>query len=452
MSRLPAGWTEAVLGELCLPVQKHDPRDQPTVQIQYIDIGGIVDQRIAETKSLLGTDAPSRARQLVKAGDTVLSTVRTYLRKTALVPPELDGATASTGFCVLRPGRALHPRFLLHRVLETGFVSELSAMQTGSSYPAVRDRKVLDRPIALPPLSEQRRIVAAIDEQLSRIDSADISVSDTSRRLGAFGASVIAQATSGDWPVVALGQISSSMRYGTSVKCLPGADGPAVLRIPNIRDGRIDTSDLKFATVTRTELGDCFVVQGDLLFVRTNGSRDLIGRVASVAADDDLAFASYLIRARPDQERVDPQWLVLALSSPRARAEMQARAATTAGQYNLNLPSLRSLLIPLPPIDEQRTVMAAVEQRLSVVNAMNGAIDSARRRSTGLRRSILERAFRGDLVPQDPSEEPATVLLERIRVQRAETDRNAVQSARKKRDAALPSWTGSRPGDPGQSC
>jgi type I restriction enzyme S subunit len=171
VSDLPRGWSWAVLGEICERATKWDPRQFPGQTFTYIDISAINDQRITNAKTLNGAEAPSRARQLVQDGDTLLSTVRTYLRNTALVTPEFDGSTVSTGFCVLRPTAAVEPRFLFHRVLEDRFVEELSARQTGTSYPAVRDADVFDQEVALPPFAEQQRIVEVIEEQLSRIEA-----------------------------------------------------------------------------------------------------------------------------------------------------------------------------------------------------------------------------------------------------------------------------------------
>jgi type I restriction enzyme S subunit len=274
--------------------------------------------------------------------------------------------------------------------------------------------------LPLPPRDEQGRIVAAIEEQFSCLDAADESLRTAERRTVVMRSAVGAAAVGGDFPTVLLGDVADSMRYGTSVKCHVDADGPPVLRIPNVRGGGgIDITDLKFASVERSDLGDCFVEPGDLLFVRTNGSRDLIGRVAVVQDDTRPAFASYLIRARPDRARVHPGWLVLALSSPATRALIESRAATTAGQYNLNLQSLRSLPVPLPSFEEQERRIEAAAAEMSRLDAMSASIAAARRRSAALRRSILERAFRGELVPQDPSDEAASVLLERIRTERA---------------------------------
>jgi type I restriction enzyme S subunit len=267
----------------------------------------------------------------------------------------------------------------------------------------------------LPPLSEQRRIVASIEEHLSHLDAANVSLAASARRLQVLHASTLSAAVNGH-PLVELGSVTAEHRYGTSIKCRIDGPGPPVLRIPNIRDGRIDTTDLKFAK--STEIGECIAETGDLLFVRTNGSRDLIGRVAAVDGAAGMAFASYLIRARPDPDALDPRWAVIALSTQPLRATIEARAASTAGQYNLNLKSLKSLEIPLPPLKEQRRIVAEVEPRLSAIDALRAAIERAQRRSAALRGAVLERAFRGELVPQDPSDEPASVLLDRIRAER----------------------------------
>ena len=83
----------------------------------------------------------------------------------------------------------------------------------------------------------------------------------------------------------------------------------------------------------------------------------------------------------------------------------------------MNGTKLAAMPLPLPPLEDQRRIVAAVEERLSVIDAMRASIERAQRRSAALRRSILERAFRGELVPQDPSDEPAETLLARIRAE-----------------------------------
>lgn len=305
-----------------------------------------------------------------------------------------------------------------HRYLLLAVLGDLERQTHGSGMVHITKSKFESTPVPLPPLNEQRRIVAVIEEQFSHLDAADESLRHAERRLAALRASLLESATAG-YESVELGGVVSDLRYGTSIKCAYEGPGLPVIRIPNVARGRVNLADLKFATNASADLSSFVVMEGDLLFVRTNGSRDLIGRAAVVHRVEATAFASYLIRARPDRAKLDPGYAVIALSTPAARASIEARAATTAGQYNLNLQGLRSLPMPLPPLVEQQQIVARVEHALSLTDALHDAIEAAHRRSTALRRSILERAFRGELVPQDPSDEPATALLERIAAERA---------------------------------
>jgi type I restriction enzyme S subunit len=156
------------LNHLVDPVKTWSPeRSAPGERFVYIDLSA-VDQdakAIAAARELPCTEAPSRAKQIVAAGDVLVSTVRPNLNAVARVPPELDGATASTGFCVLRPRLGkLDGAYLLHWVKSPRFVSEMVRRATGASYPAVSDRIILESSLPLPSLLEQRRIAEILDK------------------------------------------------------------------------------------------------------------------------------------------------------------------------------------------------------------------------------------------------------------------------------------------------
>jgi type I restriction enzyme S subunit len=310
------------------------------------------------------------------------------------------------------------------------FVGFADSRNQGVGRPRVRWEQIASYGIRLPPLAEQRRIVAAVEEGLSRLDAAKQSLHDARSKTAATRAGVLAAATAG-LETADLGELVAELRYGTSVKCSYDAAGPPVIRIPNVQSGAIDLSDLKYATDAQLDLSSFSLKSGDLLFVRTNGSRDLIGRVASVDGAAGMAFASYLIRARPDPVRLDSRFAVIALSTPKARAVIESKAATTAGQYNLNLAALRSLKVPVPSIEEQRRIVREVEHRLDALEAMDPEIDEALGKSGALRHAILAAAMSGELVPQDPEDEPASVLLAQIAAERAEVSKRA----RKRKDA-----------------
>ena len=196
---LPAGWALSTLGEVCLPAKKVRPEDCPAQEFTYLDITSIDNStfRIDTPKIYLGKDAPSRARQRVHTGNTLFSTVRTYLKNIAMVPPEYDGQIASTGFCVLNPTSEIDSRFVFYYVQNDEFITKLNPIQRGTSYPAVRDAGVLGQIIPLPPLPEQRRIVAAIETQFTRLDASVAALRRAQANLKRYRASVLKDACEG---------------------------------------------------------------------------------------------------------------------------------------------------------------------------------------------------------------------------------------------------------------
>jgi type I restriction enzyme, S subunit len=222
------------------------------------------------------------------------------------------------------------------------------------------------------------------------------------------------------WLWITLNQLSWDASYGTSEKCGYDFSGPPVLRIPNIDRGYIDSTDLKFAQ-ENTKLDTVnALAPGDFLVIRTNGSKSLIGRSALVRQDFDRAyfFASYLIRFRIVNLQGIADWLNQIWNALSIRAWIEQTAATSAGQYNISLSALNGAVVPIPPPAEMFRIIAEIDRRLSVIDELEATIDANLKRTDRLRQAILKRAFEGKLVPQDPTDEPASVLLERIRAER----------------------------------
>lgn len=148
----PMGWTAVQIRDIVARISRRDPGSQPDTRFVYIDIAGVDGQcgLIVETRRLLGAEAPSRARQVVKANDVVVSTVRPYLRATALVRQELNGQVCSTGFCVLRAKDGYGFGFLYALSRLSWFTDQLNARARGGSYPAVTDGDVLDLRVPRP--------------------------------------------------------------------------------------------------------------------------------------------------------------------------------------------------------------------------------------------------------------------------------------------------------------
>lgn len=161
---MPEHWEAVCLKDLVLRGRQTDPRTLPE-NFKYIDVSSVSNAtfKITSTKSYLGKDAPSRAKKKVQSGDVIFATVRPYLKRVAIIPPDLHEAICSTAFCVLRAStQSINPAYLFFAVSSDSFVSRVSERQRGSSYPAVTDRDVLSTMTNLPPLSEQEDIASTL--------------------------------------------------------------------------------------------------------------------------------------------------------------------------------------------------------------------------------------------------------------------------------------------------
>ena len=160
-------WPQMNFERACCPTAQRDPTRTPDAEFRYIDIASVDKdaKRIVGTQAIRGAQAPSRARKEVRAGDVLVSTVRPNLNAVALVPDDLDGEIASTGFCVLRANRNVtDPRWIFYRCLTPEFVAGLVGQMRGANYPAVSDEVVKSSPLPLPAPREQRRIVELLKQ------------------------------------------------------------------------------------------------------------------------------------------------------------------------------------------------------------------------------------------------------------------------------------------------
>lgn len=240
------------------------------------------------------------------------------------------------------------------------------------------------------------------------------------------------------WVWASLDQLALDSSYGTSVKCGYESQGASVLRIPNVIARKLVLDDLKFASQPLDLHKSEYLAPGDILVVRTNGSVSLVGRAAEVTEPlpGDFYFASYLLRVRCLETGVVHRWVSALLASRQGRSWIESRAASSAGQHNLSLSTLLTIPIPLPPIVEQAEAMNALEAVLLSVSEQEQFLDKSLQQSTAQRQNILRAAFSGQLVPQDPHDEPASALLERIRAERAAQGAVKKPRGRKAKEAA----------------
>lgn len=274
--------------------------------------------------------------------------------------------------------------------------------------------------LPLPPLAEQRRIVAKLDSLTARITRARAELERAKRLQKQWFSKFLDSEFSCDGELLRLGELAEDVRYGTAQKCDYNPTLTPVLRIPNIASGNIDTSDLKHSTFTEKEIKKLSLCSGDLLIVRSNGSIDLVGQ--SAVADTQVSgflFAGYLIRIRLKNKEVTPYFVHYWLRSPQARSAINAAAKSTSGVNNINSEQLKNLQIKIPSLSKQRIIVSRVIKAFSHADRLETEAERVLALLDRLESSLLAKAFRGELVPQDPDDEPASVLLDRIQAERA---------------------------------
>jgi type I restriction enzyme S subunit len=341
--------------------------------------------------------------------------------------------------CKITPdSTVLHPKFLFYGL--NGYLKAIEDATSSVTVGHLSSRDILQIPFPLPPLSEQHRIVAKLEALLAKVDACHKRLAKIPVILKHFHQSVLAAACSGrltadwrennpivstdealdeppaGWKSVCLGEVIENLKYGTAQKCDYKSRGVPVLRIPNVANGTIDHADLKYAELPPKELEQLRLHPGDILLIRSNGSVSLVGKCALAReADGGFAYAGYLIRLRPDAKKILPGFLNLALGSYDVRKQIEIPARSTSGVNNINSKEVRALRLFLPPLAEQQEIVRRVASLFALADEIETRYAKAQAQVDKLTPSLLAKAFRGELVPQDPNDEPASVLLERIR-------------------------------------
>jgi type I restriction enzyme S subunit len=224
------------------------------------------------------------------------------------------------------------------------------------------------------------------------------------------------------WVWASVDQLCGQFGNGLSRKPAHEPPGTPILRISAVRPLAVDASDVRYYAEEAAErLDGYFVENGDLLFTRYNGSRELVGVSGVYRGDSPVLHPDKLIKARViSSGLVLPDYLEIALNAGESWKFLTSCVKTSAGQHGIAGADIKRAPVPLPPFNEQREIVALWRQFESQVGALKSSVPTEARRGQALRQSILKAAFSGQLVPQDPRDEPASALLARLAAQPAD--------------------------------
>ena len=295
---------------------------------------------------------------------------------------------------------------------------DLVGRDSSTTIPSLRRPDLEAVPVAVAPLAEQERIVAAIEEHFSRLDAVDISLKEAEMRCHALTRSIIVGSIPNelpkDWQLKTVAEAGETgLGRQRSPKYHSGPNMKPYLRVANVFEDRIDTSSIMEMHFEEAEFDKYRLRYGDVL-LNEGQSPELLGRPAIyVGEPPEVAFTNSLIRFVPGPG-VMSEWALLVFRRHMHARRFMRESRITTNIAHLALGRFRTVEFPIPPLEIQQELVASTRASLSSVDQLIDQIRSAQARTKAIRRAVLAVAFSGQLVPPDPHDEPASVLLERI--------------------------------------
>lgn len=457
---LPAGWVSTTLGEVAQWGSGGTPsRSHPEFfggSIPWIKTGELGPRTISHTEEhLTAVGLSSSSAKLFPRGAVAVAMYGATIGKASILGVE----AATNQACAVGIPLCMSSQFLHHYLVSQA--DALADAGKGGAQPNISQGVVRSWPIGLPPLREQDRIVDALDETLSGNDAATAELFAAKRKLALFRQALLKSAVDGtltaDWrhsnpdvepggallsrigavclpvavdtdlpkipnswswaPLGALGEITSGVAKGSKVR--PGEPVREVpyLRVANVQRGYLALSEVKLIPATETDIRELSLKPGDVLF-NEGGDRDKLGRGWVWNGEiEECIHQNHVFRLRLLRPDLQPEFISHHGNSF-GRHWFEAAGKQTTNLASINLGILRRFPVPVPPSAEQKVIVERLRVELESIAESERAIERGLSMASAQRQNILRAAFSGQLVPQDPNDEPASVLLERIRAQR----------------------------------
>ena len=437
MSEFPSGWIESHSIDLAEPIRGVTYKKEQSCGIPtpgftaVLRANNIQKDKIDLSDLVYVPDGCISEKQRLRRNDIVIamsSGSASLVGKSAQIFDEIDASFGA--FCgTLRPSDHIEARYLGHFLKSDTYRSGISELSRGVNINNLKWSHFEEIELPLAPLPEQKRIADKLDSLLARIDACRDRLDRLPTIIKQFRQSVLAAATSGrlteewceknlladKWEERSLSNLTSKITDGEHITPKRSPNGKYLLSARNIQNGSIAlenvdyVDDLEFDRIRRR----CDPSIGDVL-LSCSGS---VGRAALVDRDNYYVMVRSAAMIRPQKQLLHPTYLLYCLQSPSLQAQIKKKSSATA-QSNIFLGSIKELVLPIPGLPEQGEINRRVDQLFSLADRLEARVKTARARVDTLTPSTLAKAFRGELVPQDPNDEPASVLLERIRAEK----------------------------------
>ena len=375
---IPKTWTESTIGKVVVKTKQRDPRKKPEEVFQYVDVSAVSNTsfKIMSASHTLGSEAPSRARKEMQTDDVLFATVRPTLKRIAMVPPELHGAIASTGYCVLRCDNSkAEPGFLYSFLITDHFNARMAGLERGASYPAVRDSDVTASWFPLPPLPEQIKIAHVLSTVQRAIEAQERIIQITTELKKALMHKLFTKGLRDEpqkqteigpipqsWDLIRCEDACETISVGIVVKPTQYyvANGVPALRSQNVRVDRMQMEPMVYISeeANNVMVAKSKLLTGDVLIVRTGAN---LGMSCVLPAELDGCNCIDLLFIRTNPERLNGSFLSRFINSVEAKKQVGA-GKTGMAQPHFNVGTVKRIFVSLPPLEDQEVIVSCLEK------------------------------------------------------------------------------------------
>lgn len=483
MDELPKGWASSQLSELvvsgglCTDGDWVESKDQdPDGEIRLIQLADIGDGMFLNKSSRFLNEFSGERLNITKLNtdDILVARMPKPLGRACMFPKVKYTACTVVDILIFRSGsKCISHKCLMHFINSPQARVRMEQLSSGSTRKRISGGNLKKLNFPIPPEKEQKRIANKIDALFVRSENTKETLDSIPALLEQYRQSILIAAFRGDltkdwreqnsvelskplkalrkerlalaktdvqkdkinniygttdtqefsipatWKFVQLRKLAPEFSYGSSKKSQSSGAIP-VLRMGNIQRGEINWEKLAYSSDEK-EIDKYKLEPNDILFNRTN-SPELVGKTAIYRGEKPAVYAGYLIRVRP-YEILNPEYLNYCLGSQYGRDYCQAVKSDGVSQSNINAQKLASFKVPLCCPEEQLLIVEKIREHFSFIERIGHHQKEVSNQISSLKESILAKAFRGGLVPQDPRDEPAYELLKRIKVEREQLEK-----------------------------
>lgn len=423
---VPENWVWVYGKNIFMPMESRKPDGE---DFYYIDIDAIdnKNQVVTEAKKIKTAQAPSRASRKLHTGDTVFSLVRPYLKNIAYIDVQLSDCIASTGFFVCTPNAALNDKYLYRLMVSSYVVDGLNKHMKGDNSPSIRKDDIENYPFPLPPLSEQQRIVERIEELFAKLDEAKERLQEVADSFAVRKAAILHKAFTGEltkqwrlengvsdesWEEKTIGEfadVKGGKRLPKGHQLIKEETLHPYLRIADFGENTIDMSDLHYISEETFSLISRYIITKNDVYISIVGTIGKSGVIPCVLDGANLTENA----ARIISKVTLPMYLNYFLQSPDTQNDIQDRIrSATLGK--LSLLNIKAISVPLPTLPEQHEIVRLIDDLLAREHKAQQATEQALASIDLMKKSILARAFRGELGTNKASEASALELLKQV--------------------------------------